>query len=231
MTNMIVVDEKKVTILASEILTLGLLGKLLYEYPEKEFYTQLIEERVLDEIPFETNPSLQEGMVLIQKWTQEHAPGLDAGWFDTLLHDYTRLFIGPDKVLAPPWESVFVQEGRLVFTETTLEVRQWYRRFGLELENLHKEPDDHIGLELAFLANLAGQAVEALETGEEVEYQRLMQAQADFYAAHLGRWSVPYFDQLFEYARTDYFRGLGRLGRGVIFALETLIKSASSYSN
>ena len=231
MTSMTVVDEEKVTILASEILTLGLLGKLLYEYPQKEFYTQLIEERVLDEIPFESNPSLQEGMDLIQKWTHEHAPAGDDGWFDTLLHDYTRLFIGPDKVLAPPWESVFVQEGRLVFTETTLEVRQWYRRFGLELENLHKEPDDHIGLELAFIANLATQAGQALEAGQEAEYQRLMQAQADFYQAHLGRWAVPYFDQLFEYARTDYFRGLGRLGRGVIYALETLMDSTSSTNN
>lgn len=228
MLNIAIVDEEKMTFLAAEFLTLGLLGKVLYQYPEEAFYAQLIEERVLEEIPFGSHPSMAEGCQLIHNWTNEHFSNGTSGWFDPLLGDYTRLFIGPDKVLAPPWESVFVQEGRLVFTETTLNVRHWYRRFGLELENLHKEPDDHIGIELAFMANLANLAGRALEAGRAQEYDRLMQAQADFYREHLGRWATTYFDQLYDYARTDFFRGLARLGRCVIFELEKQISSGSN---
>lgn len=228
MLNIAPVDEEKLTFLTAEFLTLGLLGKVLYQYPEEEFYSQLIEERILEEIPFGSHPSMAEGCQLIQNWTNENFGNGTTGWFDRLLGDYTRLFIGPDKVLAPPWESVFVQEGRLVFTETTLNVRRWYRRFGLELENLHKEPDDHIGIELAFMANLANLAGQALEAGRLQEYDRLMQAQQDFYQEHLGRWAVTYFDQLYDYARTDFFRGLARLGRGVIFELEKQISSGSN---
>ena len=157
---------------------------------------------------------------MIRDWSVENPVTEDTGWFENLLADYTRLFIGPDKVLAPPWESVFVQEGRLVFTETTLNVRYWYRRFGFELENLHTEPDDHIGLELIFMSNLASLALQAVEIGQPEEYQRYLQAQANFYKAHLGRWAVTFFDQLYEYAHTDFFRGLARLGRSAIAALD-----------
>jgi TorA maturation chaperone TorD len=218
--NITMVNEDKRTGLAGEILTLGLYGKLLYQYPDVEFYRQLFEEAVFEDIPFGNDPSLSEGIALIQNWSAEHPVAEGADWFESLLEDYTRLFIGPDKVLAPPWESVFVQEGRLVFTETTLNVRHFYRRFGFELENLHKEPDDHIGLELVFLSNLANLALQTLETGQSEEYQRYVQAQADFYQAHLGRWAMAFFNQLFDYARTDFYRGLARLCRSAIEALE-----------
>ena len=218
--NVAMLDEEKLARLTGEVLTLGLYGKLLYQYPEIKFYQQLFEEDVFEDIPFGKEPSLSEGIVLIQKWNKENPVAEDGAWFEALLEDYTRLFIGPEKVLAPPWESVFVQEGRLVFTEATLNVRRWYRRFGFEIENVHKEPDDHIGLELVFVTNLASKALKASEAGQPDELQRLMQAQKDFYQAHLGKWAVTYFDQLYDYARTDFYRGLARLGRSAMHALE-----------
>ena len=52
----------------------------------------------------------------------------------------------------------------MIFQEQTLHVRQWYSRFGLQVVKLHKEPDDHIGLELEFVAHLANLALQAIRS-------------------------------------------------------------------
>ena len=43
---------------------------------------------------------------------------------------YTKLFIGPAKLPAPPWESVYATGEPLLFQESTLAVREAYRRAG-----------------------------------------------------------------------------------------------------
>ena len=68
--------------------------------------------------------------------------------------DYLRLFVGLGMPLAPPWESTWANDARLLFQRETLDVRYWYRSAGLELARLHHDPDDHIGLELEFVGLL-----------------------------------------------------------------------------
>jgi TorA maturation chaperone TorD len=65
--------------------------------------------------------------------------------------DYLRLFVGLGTPLAPPWESAWASDARLLFQRETLDVRYWYRSAGLEIAALHHEPDDHIGLELEYV--------------------------------------------------------------------------------
>ena len=159
----------------------------------------------------------------MQAWAGQHAPFQDDGWFHELEEDYTRLFVGPGQVLAPPWESVFVREGRLVFTEDTLEVRSWYRRCGLEPVNLYREPDDHLGLEMAFLAHLANQAAAALAESDLAGYERWLDRQREFCAAHPARWALVFCAQMEEYARTDFFRGLARMSQGALVELFAML--------
>ena len=68
--------------------------------------------------------------------------------------DYLRLFVGLGTPLAPPWESAWANDARLLFQRETLDVRYWYRSAGLQLVRLHHDPDDHIGLELEFVGLL-----------------------------------------------------------------------------
>jgi TorA maturation chaperone TorD len=206
--------------LLAEILTLNLVGKLLYEYPDKDWYQSLFDSETFEEIPFGgQRQETQSGLALINSWINENYREAHKDWFEELRADYTRLFIGPDQVLAPPWESVFVKEGRLIFTETTLAVRNWYRQFGLVQEKLYTEPDDHIGLELAFLAHLTGQAVEALESDTPEKSREWLAAKRGFCEAHFARWADVYFDQLYDYSRTDFYRGLARLGKGTFLEI------------
>jgi putative dimethyl sulfoxide reductase chaperone len=211
------------TTLTGEFLTLQLLGKLLYEYPQHEWYDLLASEGVFSELPFGSEqPTILAGQALLQAWTSAHQDGMSTEAFDELLSDYTRLFIGPGKVLAAPWESVYFGDDRTIFQEQTLQVRQWYRQFGLEPEKIHSEPDDHVGLEFAFLAHLARLALEALERDDTAAFDQYLDAQRRFLVEHPLQW-VPFWATLVtENARTDFWRGVALLARGVTLELARL---------
>jgi TorA maturation chaperone TorD len=210
--------------LIAEQLTLSLLGKLWFEFPEVEFIADLAAQGVFEEIPLgNEQSSVQEGLALLQAWAKEHKDGLPEEAFDAIRFDYTRLFIGPGKVLAPPWESVYFNETRSIFQEKTLEVREWYCRFGLESVKIRKEPDDHIGLELNFLAHLAGQAAAALEAQNQPEYESLLDAQRQFANQHLFAWFGGWFKLVEKYARTDFYRGLALVTRGALLEVSALL--------
>jgi TorA maturation chaperone TorD len=208
------------TVLMSEKIVLGLFGKILFEYPEREWFETLAKEGVFEEIPFaEGQEDVQEGMKLLAAWGVRNKAGLSEEEFDAVRGDYTTLFIGPGKVMAPPWESIYFRKERIIFQEETLEVRNWYRRFGLESVKLYHEPDDHIGLELAFIAHLAGLAYEA---EDEEKFNQLIEAQKEFLSAHTLKWAAGWVAQVLEHAKTDFFKGVALVVRGVLTELNQI---------
>jgi TorA maturation chaperone TorD len=211
-------------ILFGEALLFNLLGKLLYSLPDRDWLQSLYTNEVFAEAPFAMNqPDVAEGLALISQWGQVPG-GISAAMIQDLNVDNTRLFVGLGRVLAPLWESVYYSEERLVFQESTLDVRRWYLRFGLEPENLHKEPDDHIALEMAFIAHLASLGVNALDIGDREQCEKLVQAQHEFASAHLLRWAPLWCQHVIEHTRTDFYRGLAQVTRGALAGLAQLLE-------
>ncbi|HSO27591.1 MAG TPA: molecular chaperone TorD family protein, partial [Anaerolineales bacterium] len=168
-------NEEWNAFLTAEVLVFRLLGRLLYQPPEAAWLQLLAEEDIFAETPLGMGtPEIEAGLALMQGWALAYLADSNGELQSALEGDYNRLFVGPAKVLAPPWESVYLTKERLIFQEQTLQVRGWFRRFGLEVENLYHEPDDHIGLELLFLAHLAELSVAALEEGEQTEFADLL---------------------------------------------------------
>lgn len=206
------------------ILVYGTLGKLLNHFPKLEEIRILIQQDIFNELPFGgDHPEAQKGLELLQRWSSQSSQAFTDQDFDGLRADYTRLFIGPGKVLAPPWESVYYSEERLIFQEQTLKVRAWYRRFGVESEKLHSEPDDHIALELAFLAHLAGLGLQALQNEEEREFNGNLEAQHQFLKEHPLKWAPLWCEMVEEHAQTDFYKGLARLTVGALKALDSIL--------
>lgn len=204
--------------LAGQALVLSLLGKLLYEYPEAAWLQSLADEAVFDEIPFGAErPEVAAGLALLQAWTRANSDGRLA--LEALRADYTRLFIGPGKIIAPPWESAQVDEERLTFQEETLAVRNWYRRFGLQAVRQYTEPDDHVGLELAFLAHMTQLALAAQAEGNQGRVAELLVAERAFLAEHLHKWLPGWCAQVDQHAHTDFWRGLAQVTGGVVAEL------------
>ena len=207
-------------ILMGEMLLLGVLGKTIQSDPEMEWLQSLIDEDIFSESPMEsTHQDYEAGLSLLHDWTQENTKGLSSERLTDLKADYIRLFVGVGKTIAPPWESVYLNENRMIFQQQTLEVREWYRRFGLESEKLHKEPDDHIGLELSFLTHLAKLGLQALDENDEVKLQQILEAQRRFISEHPLKWAPRWCELVEENAKTVFYRGLAKLIRGTLFSL------------
>jgi TorA maturation chaperone TorD len=206
--------------LIGEMLLLGVLSKLTQKDPERDWLQTLISEDVFSESPLESqHADLVAGLRGMQEWCKANESGISEEHLAALKADYTRIFIGIGKPVSPPWESVYFNEDRMIFQEQTLQVREWYRHFGLEAEKLYHEPDDHVGLELAFLAHLARLRVAALEENNEPEFEQLLGAQRQFLFEHPLTW-IPYWcGKVEQHARTDFYRGLAQLIRGSLYTL------------
>jgi len=210
--------------LTGEMLLLSLIGRAIYNYPENEERTwlqSLIDEDVFSEAPFATDrEETKAGLGFLQKWGKN---GLPDEAFADMQADYTRLFNGPGKVLAAPWESIYFGDDRLIFQQRTLEVRAWYQRLGLEAERIHQEPDDHIGLELMFLSHLAAMGILALNEQDNARFEELLDAQREFMKEHLGVWALTWCGLVEQHAKTDFYKGLALLTRGAISALAEVL--------
>lgn len=110
------------------------------------------------------------------------------GKLSQVADEYARIFVGPAALPAPPWESVYRDNKRMLMTATTLSVREHYRAFGYEARKLLHVPDDHLAIELDFLAALAQEALDACAAGEVEEAESAFAAGGAFLRAHLALW-------------------------------------------
>lgn len=189
--------------------------------PEQTFVAALRDPDQLASWPY-ADPDTAAGVRLLVRSGTGRGPGGSAETLKELRQDHRRLFVGPRPLLAAPWESVHRSREGLVFDVHTLQVRAFYRRFGLESPLLNREPDDHIALEASFVATLALRALDALEESRTADAEDLIQAIVDFAEQHLQQWVPDLLTRVDEHARTDYHLGLAGLTRGALRQLHDL---------
>lgn len=103
----------------------------------------------------------------------------DPDFPEQVKREYRTLFIGPEEMPAPPWESVYMGEEAALFQEVTLEVRKAYRAFGMQAEAYQRVPDDSLALELAFMSGLAERALNAFRGEDRAEGERCLSGSLD----------------------------------------------------
>lgn len=125
--------------------------------------------------------------------------------------DYMRLLVGPENLKAPPWECVYRTNERVLFQESTLEVRQTYRSERMLPTNYPHVSDDHIAIELDFMNKLSIACHASLRSDDLQEYRRLLGAQRTFLEDHLAWWAPKYADDLDEAAPASLYACAGKL--------------------
>ncbi len=125
-----------------------------------------------------------------------------------LRKDFAQLFVGPFMVPAPPYGSVYLESGRRVCGDSTMEVMAHYREEGLDLAL--KEPADHVAVELEYMYLLAVREMTAVAAGDEAGAAGYLAKQRDFLLRHLGAWVPMLRDRIVESARTGFYRRLAR---------------------
>jgi TorA maturation chaperone TorD len=193
-----------------------LLSKLFLEQPESESLARIADTEFFKEFRTPENEALLEGATLLQDFFEDHNDNDRSYPLDVLQLEYTRLFLGPDTLPAPPWESAYRSAGRTIFAEQTLEVRNEYRKFGLAFEKEGSEPDDHVGLELEFLSHLCKAAEETFEQGDGAKVLGLLEAQKSFFDEHVNCWASQYCEDLFNSATTSFYKGVAKFTDGFL---------------
>jgi TorA maturation chaperone TorD len=135
-------------------------------------------------------------------------PPLEDGTLDALLLelrlDHLALFSGPTPKAAP-WESVWRERDKLLFGEQTEKVRQAYLDWNLDTEASGREPEDHLGLEMAFALFLL-QAVSQNPPPRSRRGLTPEAALAVFLDAHILAWAGPCLQTAGQNAATVFYR-------------------------
>ena len=186
------------------------LSRLLLGSPSQETLEQTRRPDMLADWPVALSDNTARGIVHLARSREANEDAT------AVKRDYNRLFVGPDKLLAPPYESVHRSREGLVFEAETMQVRAFYARFGLAAPRLDREPDDHIGLEFELMATLCLRALDALEDDDDDRAAQLTAAQAEFLREHLLAWAPDLMQMIQDHADTEFYRGVGALGAGLL---------------
>lgn len=200
---------------------LAFLGLSFYKDPNEELLRGLESvvqglEAIRGLVPDER---FQEGVGQLKVFLEQvsNSQDLEAVLRDTAT-EYAKLFIvppgTPSKEAPYPYESLFRGKHRMLMDEPRDEVYKAYWTAGLELKQESNEPEDHIGLELLFLARLADRIVDTLGEKKEAGVESALKdidTSKDFLKAHPMSFSQDLSQLILKSTQHPFYRGLALL--------------------
>ncbi|MBR0404634.1 MAG: molecular chaperone TorD family protein [Eggerthellaceae bacterium] len=127
--------------------------------------------------------------------------------------EYTKLFIGPPRPAAAPWETFYRSGGDEVtvgFGQATFEMQELLRNAGLEVSNENNQYADHMGIELLLLSVLLERAASGETAFEEA---------TNFANVHPASWIGLFSDKVSKAAPKGYFAPLLALASSLLGTL------------
>jgi putative dimethyl sulfoxide reductase chaperone len=168
---------------------------------------ELAEERVFD--------TVAEAAGRVDPALGEVAGRLGAAFaasdLQTLLIDYTRLFLGPVDTRARPYGSVWLEVDGGVMQDSTVAVSELYREGGFDVADDFRDLPDHVAAELEFLYLLLFRSAQAAALGDPGARDAASALRMRFMHKHLGAWIGPFARAVRSGAETDYYRALADL--------------------
>lgn len=129
--------------------------------------------------------------------------------FASLREEYRRLFSRGGELPVAPCETMYRASEHMIPKSYAQEVREMYADFSLYFKKMHGEPDDHIAVELEFMAVLIEKMLGTVMNEER--YQRYMNGQRDFVLLHLKRWALKFGRDLEQHADHPIYKAIGQL--------------------
>lgn len=118
-------------------------------------------------------------------------------WLEALQVEHTRLFVNAiPKVIAPPYGSVYLSDDGMLYGQSAVNTKNFYRERGFDLAGEADIPD-HLTFELEFLALLAA---EGKSDDEEL-----------FLRQHFRPWFPKFRARVLEGGRHPFYRVLVNL--------------------
>jgi anaerobic sulfite reductase subunit A len=137
--------------------------------------------------------------------------------------EYAGLFLGVWGKPAHPSESYYLTEGQLIMQQPRDDVLKFYRAMGVDRAGGFKEPEDHIALELQFMAHLCDKTNTALKDSNFKDAKTYLDAQRNFLDEHLGKWVPKLTSDILKSARHELYRAIAKITMAYVDADKELI--------
>jgi TorA maturation chaperone TorD len=173
------------------------LSAVLLDAPPKEFLKDLMEGL----IEFPKQKEIEEGAEILKNLAKEFSNVDDFERF--VRQEYTAVFIGPYSYHASPYQSSY--EGDSPYGKVTLRIKEKYIEFGYKYS--YSEPADHIGVELAFMAESCKELLKG--NLEEIKKQRE-------FIKELEKWVFRFCDEVENHPEARFYKGIAKILRGFV---------------
>ncbi|MEB1814904.1 molecular chaperone TorD family protein [Adlercreutzia mucosicola] len=141
---------------------------------------------------------------------------------DTFFHrvrkDYTHLYTNPQFSASTLFQSRFLgyEEGarglQIALADTVQNLKAFYLKRGFTSTFVPALRVDHMAVELSFLQALHTNEGVALRDGDQAVAQEIAATIEEFMSEYLGKWGVPFFEEMAREAEEEIYRLVGRLG-------------------
>lgn len=132
----------------------------------------------------------------------------------SLTVDFSRLFIGPFKLSASPYGSVYLDGESAVMGNSTISVRKLYEQEGLKIGL--KEMPDHIAIELEFMHYLVIKEANADNDNFKDKARKYREKQLFFLSEYLESWIDEFTGRVEKNAQTQFYKILAKISRAFI---------------
>jgi TorA maturation chaperone TorD len=122
--------------------------------------------------------------------------------------EYSKLFVGPFELLAPPYGSVYLDEGRRVMGDSTMKVIETYQEEGLSKNDDFKDLPDHIAVEMEFVSYLIYKEREAAQRADIDTARQYVKKQEYFLDTYLRPWVPLFCEKIKERTENSFYSAL-----------------------
>jgi len=133
-----------------------------------------------------------------------------------LAAEYAGLFLGVRQLPPHPSESAYMSADHLIMQKPRDDVLMLYRTMGLEKNSDFTEPEDHIALELQFMAHLSAKTTEAIRTGNQTDARKYLEVQREFLNDHLMKWVPLLVADILKSGRREFYKAVAKVTKGFI---------------
>ncbi len=132
--------------------------------------------------------------------------------------EYAKLFVGPFELLAPPYGSVYLDQGERVMGDSTMAVIDIYQREGLAKSDDFKDLPDHIAVEMEFMSYLLYKERAALESADEESSVIYRNRHESFLNTFIRPWISPFCKRIKKGTNNDFYTSLADCASAFITA-------------
>ena len=194
-------DTELTQVMESRANMCNLLARAFISEVDKDFLTELKHMR----FPQNTgNGDIDAAYLALYKYLRKTPESV----LDDLAVDYARTFIGSgalDARAAYPFESVYTSEKGLLMQAARDEVLAILRAEKLDGTLTWNEGEDHVGIELLFMREMAKRTNAALEAGDEDSAFSMLVTQRNFQHDHLLNWVFKWAVDVPKYAKLPFY--------------------------